>query len=185
VKWLLVVACACTRPPANEPLQNAAPSLLVAIENVPTLAIERVRDAKRDCRPSHVIRKRFAGRQVIACGALTLKASKPELAAAKACTERALADEQPFLVEAEQMGTDSIVTRTLLGIVEKGVLETYLVDFDSDPCGGSCPNGGLTTVERCGRMRADVSNPEACAIDVTRCFRCETQKRVEICRFGD
>lgn len=100
------------------------------------------------------------------------------------CVERALADGQPFLVETDGQGTSSTIAYGLVGVVEDGELVTYTMTFDSDPCGGSCPDHGVTAIERCVRARRDVSNPEACALNVTRCFRCEREQLVVRCEFG-
>jgi len=183
---LLVVACACARPSSPAPIQNsvATTTKLVAIENVPALGIATVTGAKHDCRPSAVVRRHFAGREVIACGPLAYDASKPALANARTCIEKALADEQPFLFEAQVQGIDSEVAGGLMGVVEKDGLATYEMMFDSDPCGGSCPERGVTTISRCTRITRDVSNPAACAINVMHCFRCDGSRIVEQCRFG-
>lgn len=179
-----VVASACARRPPPEPLRNTAPSRLVAIEHVPGLAIPSLGGAARDCRPSQVVRRRFAGEGVIACGALGIDEPPAAVAAARTCVERALADGQPFVVEAEVQGIDSTVAYGLVGIVEHGVLATYRVIFDSDPCGGGCPDRGATTIDRCTQLARDVTRAEACAGDVVRCFRCDGARIVEQCRFG-
>jgi len=183
---LLVVACACATATQPEPLHNVAVSKtpLVAIENVRPLAIEKVAGAKHDCRLSSVVRRHFAGREVIACGPLAYDAGKPAIAGARECIEKALADGQPFLFEAQIQGIDSEVAGGLVGVVEQDGLATYELMFDSDPCGGSCPERGLTTISRCARVTRDVSNPEACAVNVMHCFRCGAPRIVEQCRFG-
>lgn len=173
MKWLVVAACACTRPPAPAatPIANAAPSSLVAIDRVAPLAIAAVPGAKRDCRPSQVIRRRFAGQAVTPCNT-------------SECVERALADGQPFLLETTQQGIDSTIAYGLVGAVDAGELVAYYMLFDSDPCGGSCPDRGSTTIDRCTRLVRDITHPDACAVNVTQCFRCDGARTVERCEFG-
>jgi hypothetical protein len=185
MRWALVALCACARATQPDPLSNWAHSTkLVAIENVKPLPFDLDTSLKRDCRPSSVIRRRFRGETVIACGPVEIDAKPEELRVARECVEKALADQQPFLLEVENEGIDSHVASGVLGVVEKGELAVYQMTYDSDPCGGSCPDRGLTTIERCSRIVRDVTNPEACAVNVNRCFHCEAAKVIELCRPG-
>ena len=170
---VVAVVCACTRPPAPAapPLANAASSSLVAIDRVPPLEIAAVPGAKHDCRPSQVIRRQFAGHAVTPCST-------------RECVEQALVDGQPFLVETNGQGIDSVIAYGLVGVVDGSGLATYSMMFDSDPCGGSCPDRGSTTLERCARTTIDVTNPDACTVDVTRCFRCDGARIALRCVFG-
>jgi len=186
VKRALVALCACTRATQPDPISNAAhvPAKLVAIENVKPLPFDLDPSLRRDCRPSSVIRRRFKGEAVLACGPVEVFAKPEALRVARECVEKALADEQPFLLEVQNEGIDSNVASGLLGVVVRGELAVYQMTYDSDPCGGSCPDRGLTTIEQCKRIVRDTSNPEACAVNVNRCFHCEAASVIELCRPG-
>jgi len=181
----LLVAAGCARS-APEPLRNAAAvdARFRPIEQVPSLALDAYAGAARDCRPSVVVRRRFAGNQVMPCGPVSVDAEPRAVANARGCVADALAHDQPFVLEQQVLGIDSSVARGLVGVIEDGRLVVYTTLYDSDPCGGSCPDRGMTMVERCGRVTSG-SNAAACAVDATRCFECVAPVSVEVCRFGE
>ncbi len=187
MRALLVALAACTRSAAPEPPHNVAPSpsKLVPIEEVAPLDLPIWHGAARDCRPSQVIRHRFAGKTVIACGPLDVDSPAPAIETARRCLATALADGQPFLHELSNQAIDTTSARGLVGVIERGELVTYQFLYDANPCGtGDCPERGSTEIERCDRLVRDPSRPDACAIDLTRCYRCEGARQVEVCRFG-
>lgn len=74
------------------------------------------------------------------CGRLSAWASDGERAASQACVDQAIVAGTPFAVSWELFGVDSEVAE---GLVSLGSGEAaYSVGYDSDPCGGGCPEEG-------------------------------------------
>lgn len=166
MRWLLVVACACARPAANEPERVTTP---IAIERVPPLVVA----GSDSCRPSEVVRRKFAGQVVLPCGTLPhpKEATEQVVGHARSCAEQAIAAKQPFLVEGFEWGTSSTLAGGYIGVIENGAFATYAMSFDS---------ANATTITRC-RQLARTKNADTCAGDITECFECEAGEVVERC----
>jgi len=181
-------------PPHNEAQAVSAPGPReVPIENVPGLQMGGYAKAQRDCRPSVVARRRFAGVAVRACGVIALatdddwehardyKAVAKKIRPLVDCAAVAIAARRPFIVEQQVAGTDSGVARGLVGVLENGTLAVYALLYDSNPCGGGCPERGHTTVSRCDEATAA---PAAECAELTECFHCNLERTLEDCEYG-
>jgi len=177
-------------PPPPAPVAIDAGTGLIPIEKVPGVDREPLPGAKHDCRISSVVRRRFARANVKPCGTFPLRETRdPALdlkddAKARMCIEAALAANQPFVAEKELQGTDSGVARAIVGVLEKGKLVKYYLNFDSNPCGGGCPERGHTSVERCDTFA--LSDPSCPINSLFDCVACKpsTATPVEDCIFG-
>ena len=192
---MLVALVACQQnksaPPAPPPpppasaVADAAPGSTVAIEIQPGLVQPRPEGSEKDCRISQVIRRRWAGAVVKSCGALTLRDTPEQERAddelARPCITGALAAKQPFVVEREVRGTDSGVARAIVGVMEGAKFQVYALSFDSNPCGGGCPERGHTLVVKCEDFKLV---PIGACPFMFECFECTSETPVEDCRFG-
>jgi hypothetical protein len=202
IAFALVALAGCDTPaPRPEPPRNIVPPPAagpgdVPIEKVPRLAMKAYPQAARDCHPSAVARRRFAGSVVRACGSLSIvtdedwergrdyRAVARRLRPALDCASAAIAAHHPFIVEQQVAGTDSAVARGLVGVLEGGKLVVYSVHYDSNPCGGGCPEDGHTTVMRCDDHAA---TPDTDCSEVDQCFHCagrDDKSVVEDCVYG-
>jgi len=148
--------------------------------------------AERDCRPSAVARRRFAGAAVRACGVYDLateadwehardyKAVAKRVRPLVDCAATAIAAKRPFVVEQQVAGTDSGVAYVLVGVLESGKLAIYSLSYDSNPCGGGCPERGHTTVRRCDKASEP---PAAECAELVECFHCGGPA-IEECEYG-
>jgi hypothetical protein len=164
--------------PARAPAKPVPPAL-VPIEHVPGLTMPRYDRAERDCRLSAVARRRFAGAKVEPCGAYDL-AESPEASArdgdtARTCVEAAIAAKQPFIAEKQVQGIDSGVARGIVGVLEHGELAIYALSYDSNPCGGGCPEAGHTQVRHCTKLAFADGCPDPFA-----CFECDGDELVDL-----
>jgi hypothetical protein len=182
--WL-VLACQQSKPaPPPPPAPADALSELVPIEKVPGLPFDGYDKAQRDCRPSSVARRHFAGARVKPCGTLPLHADFSEATdvTARPCIESALAAKQPFIAEKQLRGTDSAVARGFVGVLEHGELVVYALYFDSNPCGGGCPEAGHTSVHRCRTFKVPKVTADCNDLfDCTECGGDEIADVVEDC----
>jgi hypothetical protein len=201
---LLVAAAACGEPAgpvaAPQPLRNEAPPPAgsagpreLPIEQIPGLAFDEDADAKQDCRPSQVARRRFAGIAMRACGPFDPTAGSDwehardyTWVAAKLrpridCAVAAIAAQRPFILEERVPGTDSAVADSVVGVLEHGKLVVYSLRYDSNPCGGGCPDRGHTDVYRCEQATSEA--PAATCAQPAECFHCGLET-VDACAFG-
>jgi hypothetical protein len=161
----IVVAAACeqegARPTVAPELPHnvaLAPAPAVApasserrIEDIPGLDMGGYDQARQDCRLSAVARRAFAGARVRACGTIDLGGSGT-LPPLVRCVTAALAAGRPFIAEQQIQGIDSGVAEGLVGVLDGSGLALYGLSYDSNPCGGGCPERGHTTVVRCDRL---------------------------------
>lgn len=175
-------------PPPPTPVAIDAGAGMMPIEKVPGFDREPLPGAKHDCRISSVVRRRFAGAKVKPCGTFPLRETRDSAldakddAKARTCIEAALVAQQAFVAEKELHGTDSGVARAIVGVLEKGKLVQYYLGFDSNPCGGGCPERGHTTVERCDTFA--LSDPSCPINSLFDCVVCKPATLVEDCIFG-
>jgi hypothetical protein len=134
MRALALVLAACSSSP-------------LAIEDIPGVDTDLFAHERNDCRLSAFTRRYFAGARVEYCGGIAAfgEHSRPkpaEYAALRACAIHALAAREPFFVEIEGFGTDSLYGHAYLAVEEHGRLAYYAVDLDS-------MDGGLA-ISRCG-----------------------------------
>jgi hypothetical protein len=100
------------------------------------------------------------------------------------CVADAIARARPFVFHEALAGMDSAIERGLVGVVRDGTFVTYALKYDSDPCGGSCPQNGGTHIAEC-RPLVPLDPPTTdCANGVTFCFECKDPVRADGCRRG-
>jgi hypothetical protein len=182
--WMVLVLAACGGKQATPPPQNTTPPPsgkgLEDIASIQGLPEELDPSAVRDCRLSSRLRDRFKGARVKPCGTIEIGAPQD---AAVACLRDALDHDTPFVIEQRVQGIDSGVAAGAIGLLEGGALVVYRLSYDSDPCGGGCPEDGHTTIVRC-RRTGPAADPRYCAVEVTECFGCVDPQPVEDCRYG-
>jgi hypothetical protein len=194
-RWLVVLAAiGCqqnTSSPAPTPVPVPTPALDAGVTSVPIeklwgLIPQPYPKAKWDCSISSVVRRRFAGTSVKPCGVFprreTTELEAQDDTKARTCIEAALAAKQPFVVEKEVHGEDSQVAHALVGVLEKAKLVMYVFSYDSNPCGGGCPERGHTIVERCESFA--LSDPACPSSSLFNCLECKPATLVDDCIFG-
>ena len=122
-----------------------------------------------DAEPPAVVRERFAGRRARSCGLVETNATGTARAAARACVGASVAAQVPFAWIEKRQGTDSGFASGYVGVREADGYQLYALRYDSDPCGGSCPEDGQTSLERCERI---VPASESCLRPGAPCFAC-------------
>jgi hypothetical protein len=175
--WLLVAACASpTTPPA-------APSNTVDANDpnaVHRFTIDRA--ALPDCTARSVLEHAIIGVSVIRCNDLGADATPAQAADALRCITDAVARKRPFAFVQSVNGIDSGGDFGMLGRMTNGAFVVDELDYDSDPCGGSCPEKGHTVVTECGSY---VRNRETdCRPTLRECFTCDHKHDVAECVQG-
>jgi len=103
----------------------------------------------------------------------------PAFAAGRDCMLRALRARSPFSVSWPQRGIDSVVRTGWVAIDDAGRYRVYQLHYDSDPCGGGCPERGHTSIHRCRRL---LPIPKCENVVEALCFHCEPMDSFEACR---
>jgi hypothetical protein len=176
--WL--AACSPATSPASAPLAGhsdgdpADPQVLQQPEPVGQTA--------RDCTVAGVNAAHARGHQPIDCGALEPGSSADARRQARQCVTDALAGGRPFVFRETLRGIDSTIQSGYFAVPEHGQLAVFGVDYDSDPCGGGCPQRGGSRISRCSRLTP--SNPANgdCQHTVTKCFVCQGAVAAERCQ---
>jgi len=181
------LACACGRaentvsPPQNHATADPKISGTVAIDHIPALPLQGFDHGARDCRLSAVTRRRFAHHELVPCGELSLDVEHSEIEDARRCVADAISHHEPFLVEQHIQGIDSEIAVGLVGLVDGGVPRYFELDYDGDPCGGSCPQRGGTHIRACSTL----TRVDDCLYELAVCWRCPDHAATETCAFGD
>jgi hypothetical protein len=175
--WLVVAACAS---PSARPIE---PSNTVDV-NDPNAAhpftIDRA--ALPDCTARSVLEHAIIGLSVIRCADLAADSTPAQAAAALRCIADAVARKRPFAFLQSVNGIDSGGGFGMMGRMTNGAFVVDELDYDSDPCGGSCPERAHTIVVECGSY---VRNRETdCRPTLRECFTCDHKRDVAECVQG-
>jgi hypothetical protein len=175
--WLLVAA-ACGEPsPAPPPV---APSNVADPTVARPFTIDR--SALADCSSLTVLKHATAGATVMPCGELDADATTAQLADALRCVANAVTGNQPFAFHQWVQGIDSQVGIAMLGRISGGAFVIDELEYDSDPCGGGCPEKGHTDVVECSKSTR--SGSADCTRIMTECFTCDGKRDVASCVQG-
>lgn len=148
VVLVMLVGCGSARDPLVQPTRAE----LRPIEAVPGLAQRMPEHAQADCRLSAVARTRFAGQQVVPCGAVTTASGLPAWERTGRCLGAAIEKRLPFIAEHQEELADSDLRVATVGVLEGNDYVVFRLSSDSDPCGGACPLRGGTAVARCTEL---------------------------------
>jgi hypothetical protein len=177
--WCVLVA-ACGNPPPQAP-PPLAPS------NVADPAVARPfridRASLPDCSALSVLKQASAGISVTRCGELAADATPAQIADALRCVTDAVATNQPFVVHQWVRGIDSLVGIGALGRISGGAFVVDELDYDSDPCGGSCPERGHTDVTECAKYTR-TSRSDCARNMLAECFACDGKRDAGSCVQG-
>ena len=142
------------------------------------------RSTLRDCTITNVLKEKTAGLRLKSCGDLDYDAMPLAREVAFHCVADAIATARPFVFHEALAGMDSAIERGLVGVVRDGTLVTYALKYDSDPCGGTCPQNGGTHIDECQPLVPLDPPTTDCANGVTFCFECREPVRADGCRRG-
>ena len=172
--WLLVAA-ACGAPTPIAPSNVADPAVARPFR------IDRA--SLPDCSALSVLKQASTGISVTQCGALEADAPATQVADALRCVTDAVARNRPFVFHQWVRGIDSRVGIGALGRINGGAFVVDELDYDSDPCGGSCPARGHTDVTECAKYTR--TNARDCARNLlAECFACDGKRDVGSCVQG-
>jgi len=180
VFWL--AACSSMASPAT---QNGSAPLAGHSDGdpaAPQVQQQPVGQTARDCTVAGVNAAHARAHQPIDCGAIEIGASADARRQARQCVTDALAGGRPFVFRETLRGIDSTIQRGYFAVPEHDQLAVFGVDYDSDPCGGGCPQRGGSRISRCSRLTP--SNPANgdCQRTVTKCFACQGAVAAERCQ---
>lgn len=139
----------------------------------------------RDCTLFTVENAMVVGTSIPSCGALEPDASRHPNGSAFHCISNAVTRAQPFRFTQEAFGIDSAVETGFVGLWKDGNYVVYSLHYDSDPCGGSCPQRGGTRVRECRPLHALDPGGGCEKGHVEECFECERQVSVGACIRGE
>lgn len=139
----------------------------------------------RDCRASTLLAQRTAHKRVLACGELWSGSMPVEKERTYRCIADAVANSRPFVFHETLPGADSAIERGVLGLTKNGAFVTYSLRYDSNPCGGGCPQNGGTSIVECRPLTPIDPIPADCSYDILDCFDCKDRGDIERCRRGD
>lgn len=105
------------------------------------------------------------------------QAAFAEVAAVQVCMLDALRTATPFHLTLDQRGIDSDVGEGFIGHRVAGQLVVEHLGYDSNPCGGGCPENGSSWSSRCGTVTFGACD------DPTRdfCFACDDRTPLHVC----
>ena len=110
-------------------------------------------------------------RLIAACGSGALR-----------CITDAVVHKRPFAFHQWVNGIDSGGGAGLLGRMSGGTFVVDELDYDSDPCGGSCPERGHTLVSECAGYARNRETD--CRPTLRECFTCAGKRDVAKCVQG-
>lgn len=133
------------------------------------------------CRLADVLVAERAGATPRDCGHLAVGAAMAEQTAAKNCVLAAVEAKESFEVVWDLQGTDSKVSRAILGLL--GAEAAYSLQsfaYDGDPSGGGGERHPHTTIASCAGVRATA---ECTATDLASslCLECTTPTPSDTC----
>lgn len=181
---LLVLVAGCqdsrkTNPPPPRPA--VALDSTIPISSVPWTGEDRDPKPPYDCTMVPALAMYFPGLRVENCGVLEIEATDAQKSAAKKCVEAAVAGRRPFLFVQRVQGEDSGVLRAFLARMEGSDYVAYEASYDSDPCGGGCPERGHTYLSRC---KGPPTVPKLCDERVAACIECDDHEIIDQCAHG-
>ncbi|HEY1546284.1 MAG TPA: hypothetical protein VGG28_00620 [Kofleriaceae bacterium] len=178
--WLFVAAACGSPSPTAGPV---APSNHVDINDpnaTHPFAIDR--RLLPDCTPRSVLAQATIGLAATRCADLAADATPAQAGAALHCVADAVAHQTPFVFHQMVQGIDSSGGFGMLGRMSAG---SFVVDelwYDSDPCGGSCPERGHTDVVECAGYARNRETD--CRPTLHECFTCDRKRMVATCVAG-
>lgn len=181
MRWLaLVVAFGACHAARTE--QQPA---MTTLDRIAPLAVPLPQGARRDCRPSPLVRTWFAHAArsgVRPCGSLGLGATAHERSLAHRCLVESMKNREAFLVEQQVPESDGVVAHVLLGVDEddRGALVVYRADYDAPSCIGAC---SIIRNLRLSSCQGAALQP--CSDDLSSCIRCETEREFASCSLFD
>lgn len=141
---------------------------------------------RQDCRPEAVIARRLGGQAVIDCGDLNPGSTADARERARVCVATALAGKRPFRAVEYLQGIDSEVGFGVYATTRNGAFQPFTISYDSDPCGGGCPDRGHADITVCKHLVAKDPAQTPChdRRNLIDCFDC-AQAGAERCVAGD
>ncbi len=102
---------------------------------------------------------------------------KAELSAVRNCVLDSLRTAAPFHVTFDVWGIDSTVGEGVIGHRVGDRLVVEHLEYDSDPCGGSCPEKGASWSRRCGVVTFGACDDPSSDF----CMACDERTPLHVC----